>query len=103
MFQLACTLPDKVIVSLIRNTLPSDYKSNSSQVLRSFVDHEMNPTTPYTGIYLNITTRTGQFGFVSLPTTTRMMGKWLSSNEVAQMSKRRDVYPMTFPLRTPMP
>ena len=94
MFQLACMLPDEVMVSLIRNTLPSDYKSNSSQVLRSFVDHEMNPTTSYAGIYLNITTRAGPFGFVSLPITTtpRMMGKWLSSNEVARMLDRVQTY-----------
>ena len=92
MFQLACMLPDEVIVSLIRNTLPSDYKSNSSQVLRSFVDHEMNPTSQYAGIYLNITTRAGKFGFLPLPTTTRMMGKWLSSNEVAHMLDRVQRY-----------
>ena len=90
MFQLACMLPDEVMVSLIRNTLPSDYKS--SRVLRSFVDHEMNPTASYAGIYLNITTRAAQFGFVSPPTTTRMMGKWLSSNEVAEMLDRVQTY-----------
>ena len=88
MFQLACMLPDEVIVSLIRNTLPSDYASNSSKALRSFVDHEMNPSSAYTGIYLNITTRAGRFGYgpgQMQQGTPKTMGKWLSSNEVAQM------------------
>ena len=52
MFQLACMLPDEVIVPLIRNTLPSDYMSNSSKTLKSFVDQMMNPGTRCADIYI---------------------------------------------------
>ena len=95
MFQLACMLPDDVIVSLIRNTLPSDYKSNSSPTLKSFVDFSMNLATACAGIYLNITTRAGQIGSDQLPNqqpSANLMGKWLSSYEVAQLLHRVEMY-----------
>ena len=88
MFQLACMLPDEVIVSLIRNTLPSDYMSNSSKTLVSFVNSSMNPTTSFAGIYLNITTRSGPYRYKhspNMPVHEKVSGKWLSSNEVAKM------------------
>ena len=95
MFQLACMLPDEVIVSLIRNTLPSDYMSNSSKNLKSFVDHSMNLATPCAGIYLSTTTRADQIGYMQSPSqqpSAKLMGKWLSSNEVAQMLYRVEMY-----------
>ena len=95
MYQLACMLPDVVIESLIRNTLPSDYASNSSKALKSFVDYHMNPVVSYAGIYLNITTRAGRIGYKQLPNqqpSANLMGKWLSSNEVTQMLDRVEMY-----------
>ena len=95
MYQLACMLPDVVLESLIRNTLPSDYVSNSSKALRTFVNSSMSPVTTCAGIYLNITTRAGPFGYNHLPIqqpSGKLMGKWLSSNEVAQMLDRVKMY-----------
>lgn len=52
-FQLLQVLPDPVIESLIKGTLPYDYRTSLDMDFRRFIDREMALTsTP--GIYLNI-------------------------------------------------
>ncbi len=93
MYQLSFLLPDFIIESLIKNTLPHDYFKD--QRVRTFVDRHMNINlSEYPGIYVNIVTRAAtHVGFrnvMAAPSTN--VGEWLTPNEVDRMLAKVEKY-----------
>lgn len=93
MHQLLMLLPDCIIVSLIKGTLPYDYWQGQDEELKSFVDHYMTPRSDYVAIYVNISTNARPPGYKAVHSTIAdNAGKWLSANQVKKMLQRVDTY-----------
>ncbi len=92
MYQLSMLLPDYIIESLIKNTLPYDFVNDGR--VRNFVSTYMNINVSYPGVYVNILTRAAnQIGFKSMTSAaSSQTGRWLSSSEADRLVERVEKY-----------
>ena len=86
---LLTTLPEFIIRSLIRNTLPYDYYHDKE--LRSYVDKYMTPGE-FPGIYANIPTIGADTSSYAIARQYENQGRWMTKNQVESMVARIESY-----------
>ncbi len=89
-YQLLHLLPDRIITSLIKNTLSFDYHHDLE--VKRFVNSDMIPKEmqPMAGIYINIARRS-KLGLMP-NVMDQHAGKWLSSKQVKSLIDKVKVY-----------
>ena len=88
-YQLLHSLPNEVLISLIKNTLAIDAQTNPA--VKKFVEDEMMPRQmrPMAGIYINIARRS----FPVVPGYKDLhAGKWLTANQVKSLIAKVKCY-----------